>query len=91
MVNIMQERAGFDNKMYQEFNAYRKAVKDPYASFEKFTIDSPAADRLITEHNQALARTLKVDAGALSDPFNKDIATRNDKQTSGGVTYRKVQ
>ena len=91
MVNIMQERAVFDNKMYQEFNAYRKAVKDPYASFEKFTIDSPAADRLITEHNQALARTLKVDAGALSDPFNKDIATRNDKQTSGGVTYRKVQ
>jgi hypothetical protein len=91
MVNIMQERAVFDNKMYQEFNAYRKAVKDPYASFEKFTIDSPAADRLITEHNQALARTLKVDAGALSDPFNRDIATRNDKQTSGGVTYRKVQ
>ena len=91
MVNIMQERAVFDNKMYQEFNAYRKAVKDPYASFEKFTIDSPAADRLITEHNQALARTLKVDAGALSDPFNRDIATRTDKQTGGGVTYRKVQ
>ena len=91
MVNIMQERAVFDNKMYQEFNAYRKAVKDPYASFEKFTIESPAADRLITEHNQALARTLKVDAGALSDPFNRDIATRTDKQTGGGVTYRKVQ
>jgi ribosomal protein S16 len=91
MVNIMQERAAFDNKMYQEFNAYRKAVKDPYASFEKFTVDSPAADRLITEHNQALARTLKVDAGAFNDPFNKDIATRSDKQTGGGVTYRKVQ
>ncbi|CAB5238814.1 LT_GEWL domain containing protein [uncultured Caudovirales phage] len=90
MVNIMQERAAFDNKMYQEFNAYRKAVKDPYASFEKFTIDSPAADRLIAEHNQALARTLKVDSGALNDPFNKDIATRADKQTGGGVTYRKV-
>jgi len=90
MVNIMQERAAFDNKMYQEFNAYRKAIKDPYASFEKFTVESPAADRLIAEHNQALARTLKVDAGALNDPFNKDIATRADKQTGTGVTYRKV-
>lgn len=90
MVNIMQERAAFDNKMYQAFNEYRKATKDPYASFEKFTVDSPAADRLITEHNQALARTLKVDAGALNDPFNKDIATRADKQTGSGVTYRKV-
>jgi hypothetical protein len=91
MVNIMQERANFDNKMYQEFNAYRKATKDPYASFEKFTIDSPAADRIINEHNQALAKTLKVDTGAFNDPFNKEIATRADKQTSGGVTYRKVQ
>jgi len=90
MVDVMQERAAFDNKMYQEFNAYRKATKDPYASFEKFTVESPAADRLIAEHNQALARTLKVDAGALNDPFNKDIATRADKQTGGGVTYRKV-
>jgi hypothetical protein len=91
MVNIMQERAAFDNKMYQAFNEYRKTTRDPYASFEKFTVDSPAADRIINEHNQALARTLKVDAGALNDPFNKEIATRTDKQTSGGVTYRKVQ
>jgi hypothetical protein len=90
MVNVMQERATFDNKMYQAFNEYRKAVKDPYASFEKFSIDSPAADRLISEHNQALAKTLKVDASSLNDPFNQNIVTRADKQTGSGVTYRKV-
>jgi hypothetical protein len=92
MLRIMQERSEFDNKMFQEFNAYRKQTKDPYASFEKFTVDSPAADRLIREHNASLGKILNVDASTFNDPFNKDIASRTStKITGGGAVYRKVQ